>query len=45
MTPAEHAIRNAMEEVEAAGAHLLLTDALRLLAAAKDKVSDFVELV
>lgn len=43
-TPAEHAIREAMLAVEAAGAHPLLTDAVVLLAQAKAKVADYVEL-
>lgn len=42
-TPAELAIRNAMLEVEKAGAHPLLTDAVILLGQAKDKVADFVD--
>lgn len=43
-TPAEEAIRKAVDAVEAAGAHPLLTDTVNLLQAAKDKVADFVEL-
>jgi len=43
-TPAEKAIRKAMEAVEGAGAHPLLTDAINLLSQAHDKVADFVEL-
>lgn len=43
-TPAETAIREAMQAVERAGAHLLLTDAVNLLAQAREKVADFVEL-
>lgn len=42
-TPAELAIRTAVEEVEAAGAHKLLTDAVNLLHEAREKVADFVE--
>jgi hypothetical protein len=43
-TPAETAIRAAIEAVERAGAHPFLTDAVTLLGDAKDKVADFVEL-
>lgn len=43
-TPAELAIRKAVEAVEAAGAHPLLTEAVVLLDQARDKVADFVEL-
>lgn len=43
-TPAERAIREATNAVEAAGCHPLLTDAVNLLAQARDKVADFVEL-
>ena len=43
-TPAELAIRAAVEAVEAAGAHPLLTDAVILLQQAREKVADFVEL-
>lgn len=43
MTPAELAIRNAMEVVDRAGIHPLLTDAVRLLMQAKDKVGDWVD--
>lgn len=42
--PAEKAIYDAMQAVEEAGAHPLLTDAVVLLDQAKDKVADFVEL-
>lgn len=42
-TEAESAIRNAIDAVERAGAHPLLTDAVVLLGEAKDKVSDYVE--
>jgi len=44
MTSAELAIYAAMEAVEMAGAHVLLTDAVILLGQARDKVADFVEL-
>lgn len=44
-TPAELAIREAMLAVEEAGCHPLLTDAVNLLAQAKEKVADFVEFV
>jgi hypothetical protein len=43
-TPAEAAIRAAIQAVEEVGAHELLTDAVDLLAKAQDKVADFVEL-
>lgn len=43
-TPAEAAIRAAIQVVEAAGAHPLLTDAVILLCQAQEKVADFVEL-
>jgi hypothetical protein len=42
-TLAELAIHNAMEEVEKAGADVKLTEAITLLAKAKDLVSDFVD--
>lgn len=42
-TPAEAAIRNAMTEVEKAGAHPRLTDAVILLQQALDAVADFVD--
>lgn len=42
--PAEIAIRQAMQAVENMPAHVLLTDAINLLAQAKDKVADFIEL-
>lgn len=42
-TPAEAAIRNAVMEVEKAGAHPRLTDAVILLQQAQDAVADFVE--
>lgn len=43
-TPAETAIHLAVQVVESAGAHVLLTDAVILLQQARDKVADFVEL-
>jgi len=43
MVPAELAIRNAMIEVEKAGAHELLTDAIVLLGDALEKVGDFTD--
>ena len=43
-TPAEKAIQDAVDAVEAAGAHPLLTDAVILLGNARAKVADFVEL-
>ena len=43
MTPAELAIRNAVLEVENAGCHVLLTDAVVLLQQAREKVADFVD--
>ncbi len=43
MTPAEVAIHDAIQAVEAAGADPLLTDAVMLLLAAKDKVADYVD--
>jgi hypothetical protein len=42
--PAEAAIRQAIAAVEAAGAHIHLTDAVVLLGHALDKVADYVEL-
>jgi hypothetical protein len=42
-TPAELAIYNAMEEVEKAGADKRLTDALNLLAQAKNLIADYIE--
>lgn len=41
--PAELAIHNAMQEVEKIGAGVRLTDAVVLLAKAKDLVSDFID--
>lgn len=43
-TPAEKAMREAVLEVEKAGCHPLLTEAVILLQQARDKVSDFVDL-
>jgi hypothetical protein len=43
-TPAERAITEAIHAVEAAGCHTLLTEAVNLLADARDRVADFVEL-
>ncbi len=43
-TPVEAAIRKAVDAVEAAGAHPLLTDAVILLGDALAKVADFTEL-
>lgn len=42
-TPAERAISDAIDSVEEAGAHELLTKAVVLLGEAKDAVSDYVE--
>lgn len=42
-TPAETAIHNALEVVEMAGAHILLTDAIIKLNEARELVADFVE--
>ena len=42
-TPAEKAINDAIQVVEAAGAHPLLTDAVILLDKAREKVADFVD--
>jgi hypothetical protein len=42
-TPAELAIRAAVDAVEHAGAHPLLTDAVVLLGEAREKVADFVD--
>lgn len=44
MTPAERAIYDAVQAVEAAGAHPWLTDAVALLQTARDRVADYVEL-
>lgn len=43
MTPAELAIRAAVQAVEEAGAHPLLTDAVILLGKAQATVADFVD--
>ena len=43
-TPAEKAIREAVNAVELAGAHPILTEAVILLGQAQEKVADFVEL-
>jgi hypothetical protein len=43
MTPAEHAIVAAVDAVEKAGAHPLLTQAVTLLGQARDKVADYVD--
>jgi hypothetical protein len=43
MKPSELAILNAMHEVESLGASELLTEAITLLAKAKDLVSDFID--
>lgn len=43
LQPAELKIIEAIQAVESLGADLLLTDAVRLLSEAKDKVSDFIE--
>lgn len=42
-TPAEKAIYDAMQEVEKVGADPKLTEAVTLLAKAKDIVADFVD--
>ena len=42
-TPAELAIRNAVEEIEKIGADEKLTDAINLLWQAKELVSDFID--
>lgn len=43
MTPAELAIREAALEVEKAGAHPLLTEAINLLYQARERVADYVD--
>ncbi len=43
-TPAERAIYDAVQVVESAGCHPLLTDAVNLLQQARAKVADFVDL-
>lgn len=42
-TPAEAAIRHAIDAVEAAGCDPRLTDAVNLLVSAREKVADFVD--
>jgi hypothetical protein len=42
-TPAERAIHDALQEVEKAGAHPLLTKATMLLSDAQRAVADFVD--
>ena len=42
-TPAEAAITRAIAEVEKAGAHTLLTEAVVLLSNARELVSDFAD--
>lgn len=42
-SPAEHAIFNAVQEVEKAGADPALTDAVNLLQKARDRVADYYE--
>jgi len=42
-TPAEIAIRAAVDAVEKAGADVLLTDAVILLGQAREKVADFID--
>lgn len=42
-TPAERAIYDAVQAVEAAGADVRLTDAVVLLQAARDSVADYVD--
>lgn len=44
-TPAEAAIYHAVQVVEEAGAHPLLTDAVNLLAQARERVADYVDSV
>jgi hypothetical protein len=43
MTPAELAIRSAIDAVEVVGADVLLTDAVILLQQAREKVADYVD--
>lgn len=45
LTPAERAIYNAIQTVEAAGTHPALTEAVNLLQRARDMVADYVDLV
>lgn len=42
-TPAELAIRNAIDEVENIGADVKLTDAVNLLDQARELVADFID--
>lgn len=42
-SPAERAIYDAMQAVEATGAHPLLTEAVVLLGQAREKVADYVD--
>lgn len=42
-TPAELAIRAAVDEVERLSAHTLLTEAVILLSQAREKVADYVD--
>lgn len=42
-TPAERAIWDATQAVEAAGCHPLLTEAVNLLQRAREKVADYVD--
>lgn len=42
-TPAERAIWDAVQEVEKAGAHPLLTKAVTLLGEARERVADYVD--
>lgn len=44
-TPAELQIRACVDTVESLGAHTLLTDAVNLLAQAREKVADYVDLM
>jgi len=43
-TPAEIAIRAAVDAVEEAGAHPMLTEGVNLLQQAREKLADWVEL-
>jgi hypothetical protein len=43
-TPAEHAIYNALQEVEKMGADVLLTEAVTLLNNAQNKVAEYIEI-
>lgn len=42
-TPAEAAIRKAIDAVEGAGAHTMLTDVVVMLDAARSKLADYLE--